>query len=166
MMAYSVGVTFVYLGLTVMTSARRWLLGRSRPEKSAAADVAAVMSGPSVSSTEDSIGALLDRIRAFRDARDWRRFHTPRNLATAIAVECGELLEHFQWIDGDEAEHAQRRIDSISEELADVAIYVFELADALAISLPAAIAAKIELNELRYPVHRARGRTDKHTKRQ
>lgn len=121
------------------------------------------MPDPPVSPIDDSIEALLDRIRGFRDARDWARFHTPRNLATALVVECGELLEHFQWVEGSESEHVAHHLDGIAEELADVAIYLLELADALEISLPSAITAKLHLNERRYPVEQARGKPDKHS---
>jgi NTP pyrophosphatase (non-canonical NTP hydrolase) len=109
----------------------------------------------------ERLGELLQRIRAFRDARDWGRFHTPRNLASAIAVESGELLEHFQW--AQEPDGLAEKIDGISEELADVAIYVLELADLLGISMLDAIEAKLALNEQRYPIDLARGSTRKHT---
>ncbi len=116
------------------------------------------------SSPEDSLSAVAARLRAFRDARDWGRYHTPRNLAMSIAVECGELLEHFQWISEDELPaHLEARQNDVAEELADVAIYVIQLADVLGIPLPVAIAAKIERNEERYPAELSRGSAAKHT---
>lgn len=112
----------------------------------------------------DSLSAISLRLRAFRDVREWKRFHTPRNLAMSVAVECGELLEHFQWVrDEDVAEHVAEREEEVAEELADVMIYIVQLADALGISLPDAIAAKIGRNEQRYPAALARGTAVKHT---
>jgi dCTP diphosphatase len=112
---------------------------------------------------EDSLGAIAARLRDFRDARDWARFHTPKNLAISIAVECGELLEHFQWLD-DEQGSAELKAKGaqVAEELADVAIYVIQLADTLNIPLGDAITAKIDENERRYPTDLARGNATKH----
>jgi len=113
---------------------------------------------------EDSLSTISAKLRAFRDARDWQRFHTPRNLALSIAVECGELLEHFQWVDDEElSAHLAGREDDVAEEIADVAIYVIQLADALGLSLSEVIAAKIERNERRYPAELSRGSAAKHT---
>ena len=114
--------------------------------------------------SEDSLSAIANRLRTFRDEREWERFHTPRNLAMSIAIECGELLEHFQWVsDDDIAAHVAERQQEVADELADVAIYVIQLADALGISLPDAIAKKIESNERRYPADAARGTATKYT---
>jgi dCTP diphosphatase len=113
---------------------------------------------------EDSLEAIAAKLRVFRDDRDWQRFHTPRNLAISLAVECGELLEHFQWVgDADLAEHLTERKDQVAEELADVAIYAIQLADSLELSLSEAIATKIECNAGRYPVELASGNAAKHT---
>ena len=112
---------------------------------------------------EDSLAAIAARLRDFREARDWGRFHTPGNLALAIGVECGELLEHFQWLDDENAaEELTAKSDQVGEELADVAIYVIQLADTLGIPLGDAIAAKIDANNSRYPVELARGNATKH----
>ena len=106
------------------------------------------------------LDALLARIRAFREARDWGSFHTPRNIATSIAVEAAELLEHFQWTRENEPFHD---LDGIAEELADVAIYVLELADLLGLSLENAIVEKLAINDRRYPVAQSKGSTKKHS---
>ncbi len=111
---------------------------------------------------QDSLAAIVDRLRDFREARDWGRFHSPKNLALSIAVECGELLEHFQWLDDANAAEELSAKSEVAEELADVAIYVVQLADTLGISLGDAIAAKIDSNERRYPVELARGNATKH----
>src|SRR4051812_35287016 len=109
----------------------------------------------------------LDEIRAairkFRDQRDWMRFHNPKNLASSIVIEAAELLEQFQWKTFDESEAAGRQNkDNIAEEIADVAIYLIELADNLDIDLRSAIRAKLEINAVKYPVARAKGSAAKY----
>lgn len=107
---------------------------------------------------------VLQRIRAFRDARDWMQFHDPKNLACSIAIEAAELLEHFQWkTPAESAAHAATKKDEISQEIADVAVYLLELADNLGIDLLAAIDRKMEINEAKYPVEKARGSAAKYT---
>lgn len=92
------------------------------------------------------------------------QFHNPKNLACSIVIEAGELLELFQWKTAEESETlVQTRRDAISQELADVAVYVLELADNLGIDLLDAIDRKMALNEAKYPVERARGTAAKYT---
>lgn len=110
-----------------------------------------------------SIESLTAEIRAFRDARDWRQFHNPKELAVAITAEAGELLQHFVWQSPEQSERrvAERRAD-IASEMADVAILLFELADNSGIDLAAAMRAKLARNEERYPVAKARGSNAKY----
>jgi NTP pyrophosphatase (non-canonical NTP hydrolase) len=105
-----------------------------------------------------TIESLTSEIRAFRDARDWLRFHNPKELAVAITAEAGELLQHFVWQSPEQSEArvADRR-EEISSEMADVAILLFEMADNCGIDLAAAMRAKLAKNEERYPVAKARG---------
>lgn len=111
----------------------------------------------------DTIDQTIERIRAFRDARDWMQFHNPKNLACSIVIEAAELLEHFQWKSPEEsAEHATAQRDEVSAEMADVAIYLIELADNLGIDLLAAIHRKLEINEKKYPVAKAKGSAKKY----
>jgi NTP pyrophosphatase (non-canonical NTP hydrolase) len=112
----------------------------------------------------DSLAAFAERLRKFRDERDWQRFHTPRNLAVSIAIETAELLEHFQWVD-DETIYTtvEEHRDAIGQELADVAIYLIQLSDVIGISLGKEIDSKIEVNAGHYPVEKARGSAAKHT---
>jgi NTP pyrophosphatase (non-canonical NTP hydrolase) len=101
---------------------------------------------------------LAAELQAFADERDWNRFHSPKNLAMALAAEAGELLEEFQWLT--EAESAAPDPDRrarIEAELADVQIYLVRLADRLGTDLPAAVAAKIEDNRQKYPADHVRG---------
>jgi len=106
---------------------------------------------------------LTAEICAFSDARDWRQFHAPKELAVAIAVEAGELLQHFVWQTPEQSEQrARERRDEIADEIADVAILLFELADNLGLDIAGAIRAKLAKNELRYPADKARGSNKKY----
>lgn len=107
--------------------------------------------------------ALRDRLREFAAERDWDQFHSPRNLATALIVEAAELLEHFQWGALEEGDIGADRHAAIEQEVADVLIYLVRLADRLDIDLLQAAAAKIRLNESKYPVEMARGKARKYT---
>lgn len=111
----------------------------------------------------DSIEYVTAELSRFRDERDWRRFHTPKNLATSIVIEAGELLEHFQWLaDAEIGGYVSEHGREVAEELADVAIYVMQLAEVLGISLGEALADKLALNAKRYPAVAARGSRAKH----
>ena len=110
-----------------------------------------------------TIDELTAEIRAFRDVRDWRQFHNPKELAVAITAEAGELLQHFVWQDPEQSERRMReRRAEIEDEIADVAILLFELADNSGIDLAAAVRAKLARNEERYPVAKARGSNAKY----
>jgi len=112
----------------------------------------------------DGLQELRDALRAFAAARDWDQFHSPKNLAVAVSVEAGELLEHFQWIA--EAQSAFLPPDSaveIEEEIADVLLYLVRLADKLNIDLLSAAKRKMALNAERYPVSKAKGNSRKYT---
>jgi len=107
---------------------------------------------------------VTQRIRAFRDARDWRKFHNPKNLACSITIEAAELLEHFQWKTPEESTaHALIKKEALSEEIADVGIYLIALADNLGINLLEAIDRKLAINEIKYPVDKAKGSAAKYT---
>jgi dCTP diphosphatase len=111
----------------------------------------------------DSIQALTTEIRAFRDARDWKQFHAPKELAVGITVEAAELLQHFVWQSAEQSEQRARdRGDEIASEIADVGILLFELADNLGMDLAEIMRAKIARNEVRYPVSKSRGSNKKY----
>ncbi len=106
----------------------------------------------------DSIAELTARIRAFRDARDWMQFHSPKDLSVAIIAEAGELLQHFVWKSPEESwQRAEAKKDEVASEIADVAILLFELADNLGLDLAAVMNEKITRNDSRYPADKARG---------
>jgi dCTP diphosphatase len=111
---------------------------------------------------------LQEQLRTFARERDWAQFHSPKNLAMALSVEAGELLELFQWLTEAQSktvttsEQGARRV---REELADVFIYLMRLADVLGIDLEAAVAAKLQLNADKYPIDLARGSATKAARR-
>lgn len=110
----------------------------------------------------DALNELRDALREFARARDWEQFHSPRNLAAAVAVEAGELLEHFQWLrDEDSRALDAASRDTVALEAADVLLCLIRLADALDVDLAAAARRKLELNAAKYPVALARGRARK-----
>ena len=106
-----------------------------------------------------SVGRLREHVRQFVHAREWERFHTPRDLAMAISIEASELLELFLW-DGLEArpEMSPQRRTTVGDELADVMIYGLSLANVLDIDLSEAIVSKLKKDEAKYPADRFRGR--------
>jgi dCTP diphosphatase len=111
----------------------------------------------------DSLPRLRDALREFAAERDWEQFHTPRNLATALAVEAAELLEPFQWLSDDQSrELAPETRMAVEQEMADVLLYLVRLADRLGVDLEQAALAKIELNAQKYPVEKARGSSRKY----
>jgi len=102
--------------------------------------------------TITDLSTLRDALRAFCAERDWHRFHTPKNLVMALSVEAAELVEHFQWSTPEESLNlpAAKR-DEVADEIADVLIYLTELADVLGIDPIAAARAKIVKNAAKYP---------------
>lgn len=110
------------------------------------------------------IKALQAALREFAKARDWEQFHSPKNLASALAVESAELLEHFQWLTDDQSRNlAPEKRAEVAEELADVLLYLLQLADKLDVAPLDAAWAKVRVNESKYPADRARGRSTKYT---
>jgi NTP pyrophosphatase (non-canonical NTP hydrolase) len=111
----------------------------------------------------DSLHRLRDALREFAAERDWEQFHTPRNLATALAVEAAELLEPFQWLDDAAARDLppDTRV-AVEQEMADVLLYLVRLADRLGVDLEHAAQAKIALNAKKYPVDKSRGSARKY----
>lgn len=107
-----------------------------------------------MSATSDIVDlvTLRDALREFAAARDWRQYHTPKNLAMAMIVEAAELVEHFQWATPEESRAPPpEKLAEIRDEVADTLIYLVELADALEIDLIAAARDKIVKNAIKYP---------------
>lgn len=108
---------------------------------------------------------LQEQLRRFAQERDWEQFHDPKNLSMALAGEVGELLEIFQWLSPEQSTAVMAdpaRAEAVRHELADVFAYLLRLTDVLQVDLAAALREKTELNSLRYPADRARGRSDKY----
>lgn len=101
---------------------------------------------------------------AFRDARDWSQFHTPKDVAISLSLEAAEVLEHMQWASGEELRRRlEDRREAVGEELADVLYYTLLLAHDLGVDLESAFQSKMAKNALKYPVDKARGSSKKYT---
>ena len=110
------------------------------------------------------IRELTEKIKRFRDERNWLQFHNHKDMALSLMLEAAEVLEHFQWKSVEECKkHAEENREAIADELADVAMYLFELADNLDIDLSEAIKSKLTKNTMKYPVERAKGKHTKYT---
>ena len=112
-----------------------------------------------------TIDELKNRVRAFCEARDWDQFHGPKDLAIGVATEASELLEHFRFMNDDEASSRltePERRQAIEEELADVLFFILRFAQRFDIDLDSALDRKIKKNDQRYPVEKARGSNLKH----
>jgi NTP pyrophosphatase (non-canonical NTP hydrolase) len=111
----------------------------------------------------DSLHELRDALRAFAAERDWDQFHSPRNLATALAVEAAELLEPFQWLgESDSRALPPATRAAVEEEMADVLLYLVRLADKLDVDLIDAARTKMTRNAAKYPVEKSRGSSRKY----
>ena len=107
---------------------------------------------------------LRDALREFAAERDWDKFHSPKNLASALSVEAAELLERFQWLTEDESRSLPpAELGRVRDEMADVLNYLVRLADKLDVNLLDAAREKIKLNAVKYPVDKARGSAKKYT---
>jgi len=107
---------------------------------------------------------LKQRLREFAEARDWDQFHSPKNLSMALSAEVAEIIEHFQWLTEEQSKNLpQDKLGEVETELADTLIYLIRLADKLNIDLLKAAENKIDINEQKYPVEKAKGNARKYT---
>jgi len=112
----------------------------------------------------DRLEALRARLQEFVQERDWEQFHSPKNLAMAMIVEAGELVEHFQWLTEQQSRDiAGDKREQVAQEIADTFIYLLRMADVLGIDLIAAAQAKMDLNAQKYPADKVRGSNAKYT---
>ena len=114
----------------------------------------------SIGDKDMTLAELKEMAREFRDRREWGRFHTPKNLSMAVAIEAAELMEQFQWLtQGEVSKLAEDRVrfELIREELADVVIYALSLANSLEIDVASAVVNKLAKNAERYPEGEYRG---------
>ena len=108
-------------------------------------------------------GELERRVRRFRDERDWNQFHKPKDLALSVAIEAAELLEHFQWLTEQQSQNlSPEKREAVGAEIADVLLYLIQLANALGIDPIAAAQDKLKLNAVKYPANLARGSSKKY----
>ena len=115
--------------------------------------------------TSDSIQKLQKLVIAFRDARDWKQFHNPKDVALSLVLEAGEVMEHFQWKSPAEMEaYVKKAKSDIGDELADVLYWVLLMAHDLNVDLPTALIKKLKKNEKKYPLRKSKGKSTKYTK--
>jgi len=114
--------------------------------------------------SSDGLNELKLRLRDFAEARDWDQFHSPKNLSMALSAEVAEILEHFQWLTEEQSKTLPKdKLAEVETELADTLIYLIRLADKLDIDLLEAAKNKIDINEQKYPVDKAKGNAKKYT---
>lgn len=112
----------------------------------------------------DDLDTLREAVRRFAAERDWERFHSPKNLASALAVEAAELLEPFQWLTEEQSRSlSAEQAEAVRREMADVLIYLVRLADQVEVDLLAAARDKMAENAQKYPVEKARGSARKYS---
>lgn len=120
-----------------------------------------------MSDADTTLATLKEMITAFAAERDWHQFHTPKNLSMALAAEAAELMEHFLWVESADSvrrlEENPERKKEIERELADVMIFGMQFANVAGIDLATALREKLARNAEKYPVEKARGRSDKYT---
>jgi len=108
--------------------------------------------------SKDSLSDLTSKLKDFAVQRDWEQFHSPKNLAMALSGECGELLEHFQWLSEQQSQHIDdEKKRQVAHEMADILIYLLRLAERLDIDVIASVYEKMAINEARFPVEKVRG---------
>jgi dCTP diphosphatase len=113
---------------------------------------------------ENCLEDLQRDLRRFSAVREWDQFHTPKNLAIAVSVESGELLEHFQWLTAEQSANLSAdHLAKVRLEIADVLLYLVSLSDKLGVDLVAAAFEKLEINAKKYPVELSKGSAKKYT---
>ncbi len=103
---------------------------------------------------QTNISVLKEKVKSFVAERNWQEFHSPKNLASSIAIEAAEIMEHFQWITIEESQNIvndKQKHDEVSMELADVLIYCLSFANVCRIDISDAVLKKLEINEDRFP---------------
>jgi dCTP diphosphatase len=111
----------------------------------------------------DSLAELQRALDAFIDERSWAQFHSPKNLAMGVAIEAAEIMEHFLWCSGDESYSLPKeKRGEVANEIGDVLLYLLGLGRALDVDIIAAARDKLELNRVKYPVEKAKGRAVKY----
>ena len=117
-----------------------------------------------MSDERTTLQELKEKMASFVRERDWEQFHTPKNLSMSIAIEAGELMEHFQWLTVEASQNlSAEALQEIGEELADIVIYALSLANTLGLDMADTVLAKMEKNIRKYPSEKVRGKAHKYT---
>ena len=104
------------------------------------------------------------RIRQFAEERDWRQYHSPKNLSMALIAEAAELVEHFQWLTEEQSANLDaEKLEAVRQEIADIQIYLITIADRLNVDLLEAVSKKLDINAEKYPADKVRGLSKKYT---
>lgn len=112
----------------------------------------------------DSLHELRMRVNNFVEERDWAQFHSPKNLAMAMIVEAGEVVEHFQWMTEQESRNLSAETkEQVGQELSDTFVYLLRIAEVCGVDLIEAANKKIDLNAKKYPVEKCKGSNAKYT---
>ena len=110
------------------------------------------------------VDEVIKKIIEFREERDWEQFHDPKNLAEAISIEAGELLEQFLWLSTEDSKKiGGSKLKKVKEEVADILIFIVYMCDALGIELAEEVQKKVEANRKKYPVDKSKGSSKKYT---
>jgi NTP pyrophosphatase (non-canonical NTP hydrolase) len=110
------------------------------------------------------VNDLKQELREFVAERDWQQFHSPKNLAMALAIEAAELMEPFQWLTEEQSKSLpEAKLEQVRDELADVYIYLVRLADQLGVDLETAAREKLSKNRAKYPAEQVRGKSLKYS---
>jgi len=110
------------------------------------------------------LDTLIQELRTFAAERDWEKYHSPKNLSMALAVEAAELMEHFQWLTEAQSEALpEAKLAAVREEIGDVLIYLVRLCDRLGVDPLQAAMDKLRANRRKYPAERVRGKADKYS---
>ena len=111
----------------------------------------------------DKFQEIVEKLKAFRHARNWEQFHTPKNLSMGITIEASELMQEFLWKNDEEVfQRIKEHRENVADEIADIASYVFLLADDLGLDLFAEIERKMSKNAEKYPVEKCFGKATKY----
>ena len=112
------------------------------------------------------INNIQNQLQNFASERDWEQFHTPKNIAMALSVECSELVEIFQWLNPEESKLPDKmQLELINNEVADIAMYLLRFCDLLDLNLENAIQEKLVKNAEKYPINRSKGNAKKYNRR-
>ena len=119
-----------------------------------------------MSDPNTSIQELKDKIKEFVKERDWGQYHSPKNLSMSLSVEAAELMEHFQWLTNEQSHQLKNdpvKKSELEDELADIAVYLLNLCNALDVDLSEAIKTKMVQNSAKYPTELVKGKAHKYT---